>query len=542
MHRATCDRPPHAQFHVKFFLPAVSLLLIPASALAQVPRFLDETKSSRIESTYAGDWQYMVGGGSAVFDCNGDGFEDVFLAGGEKPAAFYINTSTRGGSLTFEKHQSGLEFPAVTGAYPLDIDGDRIMDVVVLRVGENMLMKGEGNCRFTRANEAWGFDGGDGWSTAFAATWEEGAAWPTLAIGNYIDRNEELEPWGSCTPNWLHRPQDKGFAPPIELTPSHCPLSMLFTDWSNSGRADLRVSNDREYYEGGQEQKWRMEPGKPPVLYGKEDGWRYLRIWGMGLAGYDLDGDGFQEYFHTSMADNKLQALADPPKDGSPPRPDYKDIAWARGVTAHRPFAGDDLKPSTAWHTEFQDVNNDGRVDLFIAKGNVAEMPDFALKDPNNLLMQGADGTFTEMADKAGVASTLVSRGGALADFNLDGLVDLLVVNRWENAQIWRNTTEAAGNAILLRLAQEGPNVNAIGAVIEVKTADGVQRREITSGGGHVSGQSGWIHFGLGSAGAAEVRVRWPDSGWGATQTIEAGSLAILDRAAAAPRLWQPPR
>jgi len=116
------------------------------------------------------------------------------------------------------------------------------------------------------------------------------------------------------------------------------------------------------------------------------------------------------------------------------------------------------------------------------------------------------------------------------------------VVNRWENAQIWRNTTEAAGNAILLRLAQEGPNVNAIGAVIEVKTADGVQRREITSGGGHVSGQSGWIHFGLGSAGAAEVRVRWPDSGWGATQTIEAGSLAILDRAAAAPRLWQPPR
>lgn len=542
MHRATCDRPPHAQFHVKFFLPAVSLLLIPASALAQVPRFLDETKSSRIENTYAGDWQYMVGGGSAVFDCNGDGFEDVFLAGGEKPAAFYINTSTHGGSLTFEKHQSGLEFPAVTGAYPLDIDGDRIMDVVVLRVGENMLMKGEGNCRFTRANEAWGFDGGDGWSTAFAATWEEGSAWPTLAIGNYIDRNEELEPWGSCTPNWLHRPQDKGFAPPIALTPSYCPLSMLFTDWSNSGRADLRVSNDREYYEGGQEQKWRMEPGKPPVLYGKEDGWRYLRIWGMGLAGYDLDGDGFQEYFHTSMADNKLQALADPPKDGSPPRPDYKDIAWARGVTAHRPFAGDDLKPSTAWHTEFQDVNNDGRVDLFIAKGNVAEMPDFALKDPNNLLMQGADGTFTEMADKAGVASTLVSRGGALADFNLDGLVDLLVVNRWENAQIWRNTTEAAGNAILLRLAQEGPNVNAIGAVIEVKTADGVQRREVTSGGGHVSGQSGWIHFGLGSAGAAEVRVRWPDSGWGATQTIEAGSLAILDRAAAAPRLWQPPR
>jgi hypothetical protein len=262
----------------------------------------------------------------------------------------------------------------------------------------------------------------------------------------------------------------------------------------------------------------------------------------MGLAGYDLDGDGFQEYFHTSMADNKLQALAEPPKDGSTPRPDYKDIAWAKGVTAHRPFTGDDLKPSTAWHTDFQDVNNDGLVDLFIAKGNVAEMPDFALKDPNNLLLQGADGKFTEMADKAGVASIKVSRGGAVADFNLDGLLDLLVVNRWENAQIWRNTTAAAGHAIMLRLAQQRPNVNGTGAFVEVKTADGIQRREVTSGGGHVSGQSGWIHFGLGKAQDAEIRVRWPDSGWSAPRTLKAGSFAIVDREAPEPRLWQPPR
>jgi hypothetical protein len=529
---------------VKLFLAVTALLLLPHHALAQAPRFVEETESSGIDSTYAGDWQYMVGGGAAVFDCDGDGFEDVLLAGGEGPSSFYLNRSARGGKLSFEKHASGLEFPAVTGAYPLDIDGDRLMDVVLLRAGENLLMKGEGNCRFTRANEAWGFDGGDGWSTAFAATWEKDAAWPTLAIGNYIDRNEELEPWGSCTANWLHRPaaSGKGFAPPLALEPSHCPLSMLFTDWSNSGQADLRVSNDREYYEGGQEQMWRIAPGEAPRLYSEEDGWRYLRIWGMGLAGYDLDGDGFQEYFHTSMADNKLQALADPPKDGSTPKPDYKDIAWAKGVTAHRPFTGDDLKPSTAWHTEFQDVDNDGLVDLFIAKGNVAEMPDFALKDPNNLLIQGKDGRFTEMADTAGVASTRVSRGGALADFNLDGLLDLLVVNRWEPAQIWRNTTEAAGSAIMLRLTQQGPNVNGIGAFIEVRTADGVQRREVTSGGGHVSGQSGWIHFGLGKAEEAEIRVRWPDGGWSAPRTLRAGGFAILGREAAGPSLWQPPR
>jgi enediyne biosynthesis protein E4 len=509
-----------------------------------VPAFVEETKSSGIDSVYTGEWQYMVGGGAAAFDCNGDGFEDVLIAGGEKPATFYVNKSARGGALTFEKQKSGLEFAAMTGAYPLDVDGDGIMDVVVLRVGENIVMKGKGECQFTRANEEWDFQGGDGWSTAYAAEWERGAAWPTIAIGNYIDRTQELEPWGSCTPNVLLRPkpEGKGFAPPVELKPSYCPLSMLFTDWNNSGTADLRMANDREYYEGGQEQMWQLRPGEKPKLYTKADGWAYLRIWGMGIAGYDLDGDGFQEYAITSMADNKLQTLKEPPKDGAAPKPTFKDVAWPRGVTAHRPFMGEDLKPSTAWHIEFQDVNNDGLADLFIAKGNVSEMPDFAMKDPNNLLVQGKDGKFTEMADKAGVASTETARGGALVDFNLDGLVDLLVVNRNSRAQIWRNVTPEAGNWIEVKLRQPGANVDAIGAMVEVKTELGLQTREVVSGGGHVSGQSGWVHFGIGAARQAQVRVRWPGEGWGKPYQIEAGQFAVLDKSAATASAWTPPR
>jgi len=534
---------------VKPFLYAPMVLAMLASAglaagTITVPRFAEDTDRSGIDSVFTGEWQYMVGGGAAVFDCNGDGYEDVLLAGGEKPASFYVNRSTRGGALSFAKQESGLEFDAVTGAYPLDVDSDGIMDVVVLRVGENIVMKGEGDCRFSRANEAWGFEGGDAWSTAYAATWEKGMAWPTIAIGNYIDRNQEMEPWGSCTPNWLHRPAKagKGFTTPLPLTPSYCPLSMLFTDWANRAQADLRVSNDREYYEGGQEQMWRVPPGKPPMLYTKGEGWKYLRIWGMGLAAHDLDGDGFQEYFLTSMADNKLQTLASPPKDGETAKPSYKDVAFAKGVTAHRPFMGEDLKPSTAWHTDFEDVNNDGRPDLFIAKGNVSEMPDFAMKDPNNLMVQGADGKFIEMADKAGVASTSTSRGGALADFNLDGRIDLLVVNRNEPAQVWRNVTEDAGTFAMIRLVQPAPNVNAIGAMIEVKTAAGTDRREVTSGGGHVSGQSGWIHLGLGDATAAELRVRWPGEGWSAPVKIPANGFSIIDKATNSATPWVPPR
>lgn len=499
-----------------------------------IPSFVEETRSAGIDSVYAGEWEYMVGGGVATFDCNDDGFADMLLAGGASPAKFYRNTSTRGGALHFDVEASGLELDAVTGTYPLDVDSDGITDIVLLRVGENVVMRGQGNCRFERANEAFGFDGGDAWSTSLAATWERGATWPTVAIGNYIDRREETSPWGSCTDNWLHRPNatdgkpQSQFATPLALKPSFCPLSMLFTDWDKSGTPSLRVSNDREYYEGGQEQLWHVEPNTAPALYTDKEGWRPLRIWGMGIASYDLDFDGYPEYFLTSMADNKLQTLAGIP-EGSRPPATFKDVAFAKGVTAHRPYMGSDLRPSTAWHTQFEDINNDGLVDLFIAKGNVAKMPDFAMKDPNNLLLQASDGKFQEAADKAGIANNGTSRGAALADFNLDGLLDLVVVNRWETAQLWRNTSDNAGKWIQVKLQQPGANRDAIGSWLEMKRGEQVVRREITVGGGHASGQSGWWHVGLGDAAQAEMRVVWPDGSSGDWQGLDSNSFYIFE-------------
>ncbi len=518
---------------------AVAFAMSSAAAEPVTPRFVAETEAAGINHVFEGEWEYMVGGGAASFDCDADGFPDLFLAGGSAPSRFYRNASTQGGALSFAETESGLELDAVTGAYPLDVDGDGNVDLVLLRVGENVVMRGLGGCRFERANEAWAFDGGDAWSTAFSATWEKGQDWPTLAVGNYIDRREDMFPWGSCTDNWLHRPAGADrFAPPLALTPSYCTLSMLFTDWDRSGRQDLRVSNDREYYKGGQEQLWHVPPGAPPALYTAEEGWQRLRIWGMGIASLDLTGDGYPEFFLTSMADNKLQTLKEVPADGAP-KPVYSDVAFARGVTAHRPYAGGEVKPSTAWHADFQDVNNDGLADLFVAKGNVWEMPDFAQRDPNNLLVQREDGSFVEMGEEAGVASMLTGRGGVLADFNLDGLVDIVVVNRHGPAELWRNDTPDAGHWVQLRVTQAGANRDAVGGWIEVKTGERVQRREITVGGGHVSGQHGFWHFGLGTAETAEIRVIWPDGEEGPWQAVDADGLHRIERGSA-PSVFAP--
>ncbi len=520
------------------FQLTVAALLMGAQAIAAqdlptLPTFIEETASAGIDSTYAGEWEYIVGGGVATFDCNADGMSDMLLAGGASPAKFYRNTGSQGGPLQFGAAQSGLELEAVSGAYPLDIDSDGITDLALLRVGENVVMRGLGDCKFARMNEEWGFDGGDAWSAAFAATWEKGADWPTLAVGNYIDRTQDAFPWGSCTDNWLHRGGAGKFEAALPLKPSFCALSMLFTDWNRSGTPSLRVSNDREYYKGGQEQLWHVMPGNAPVPYTADEGWKPLKIWGMGIASSDVNADGYPDYFLTSMADNKLQTLASPPTAGILPAA-FADVAFAKKAIAQRPYVGTDLKPSTAWHAQFDDVNNDGLADLFVAKGNVWAMPDFAMLDPNNLMLQTADGTFLEVGDKAGVASTRTSRGAALADFNMDGLMDLVVVNRGEKAQLWRNTTADAGAWIEYRLDQSGVNRQGIGAFVEVRVGDKVQTREITVGGGHASGQSGWWHVGLGPAEAAELRVIWPGGVTGAWETLAAGAFYTLSPDAAA--------
>ncbi|WP_319637541.1 FG-GAP repeat domain-containing protein [Roseitranquillus sediminis] len=458
---------------------ALALVLVAPGGRAEV-RFEDRSVDLPVSHVYSGEWEHFVGGGVAVFDCDGDALPDIFAAGGTSPARLFRNR----GDFRFELGALP-EMTAVTGAWPLDIDGDGHMDLAVLRVGENMLLRNQGDCAFGRGD--WGFAAGDAWSTSFAATWEAGAGLPTLVVGNYVDRADPEGPFGACDASELHRPRNDGYGKP-ERFETHCALSMLISDWARSGRRDLRVSNDRHYYiRGGREQMIRLDTMEE---LGGGDGWPEVSLWGMGIASRDLTGDRLPEVMSTSMGDQLLQIAT---ADG------YVAAPYEIGTYAARPFLGDDGRPSTGWHAEFGDVDNDGRDDLFIAKGNVDQMPSNALKDPNNLLMQQSDGRFAETAEAAGVATVERARGAALADFDLDGRLDLVVVNRRAPMELWRNVSDGTGHWLALNLEQPGPNRNAVGAWIELE-ADGRTRwREITVGGGHGGGQALPQHFGLGS-------------------------------------------
>ncbi|KAF0676964.1 FG-GAP repeat domain-containing protein [Profundibacterium mesophilum] len=514
-------------------LPAALALLAVAAApaLAAPPRFAQMDEALPGGHSYEGGWEHFVGGGVAVFDCNGDGYPEIAAAGGTAPAVLFVNRSgdrpepgMPDVALRFERAAFAAG-EGVTGLWPFDMDGDERVDLAVTRVGENLLLRGTGNCGFERANALWGFEGGSAWSTAFSATWMAGATRPVLAFGNYVDRDDPEGPFGTCAPNMLHRPHASGYvAEP--LAPGFCALSMLFSDPGGTGQAQLRISNDRHYYvRGGREQMWELDPLRERR---GDDGWPDLSIWGMGIAQRDIDGDGMQDVMLTSMGDQLLMF-------GRPQG--WEAAPYAAGAAAQRPFIGDDGRPSTGWHPEFADVDNDGLDDLFIAKGNVDQMPSNAAHDPNNLLMQRPAGQFTETAAAAGVASTARGRGAALADLDRDGRLDLVVVNRRAPMQLWRNVTRAGGHLFVTLRGPSG-NRGAVGARIELLMPDGrIALREITVGGGHGGGQWGPQHFGLGSAPGAMLRVTRPGGSAGPWMPVAAGGDYLLDIGGAEARL-----
>ena len=59
----------------------------------EMPRFRDVTASAGIEHLYGGATEFVVGGGLAALDCNGDGLPEVVLAGGAHPARLFLNRS-----------------------------------------------------------------------------------------------------------------------------------------------------------------------------------------------------------------------------------------------------------------------------------------------------------------------------------------------------------------------------------------------------------------------------------------------------------------
>ena len=501
-----------------------------AGRRSEPPRFVEEVGA--IDHRYAGDFQYFVGGGVAAFDCDDDGRSELFFAGGSEPAALYHNDSERGGALRFTPVPSPVtDLTAVTGAYPLDIDSDGHIDLVVLRVGEDVILRGLGDCRFERANEALGVDGGDTWTVAFSATWEGDNELPTLAFGDYLEADRE-----GCEDSRLLRPETPATAvrPPIALSPGYCTLSVLFSDWNRSGQRDLRMTNDRHYYRDGTDQLWHVahRRGAAAVHRGR-------RV----AAAADLGHGHRQRRPHRRRLSRGV-----PDEPGRQQAADARRRAGPADVRGHRPRTRGHRAPPVHRRRRrcrrrrgtpsSPTSTTTASLDLFVAKGNVeaqdrvrharSEQP---ADRPSRRHVRGRrrgrrDRQLPPCARRQR-SSTSTSTGCSISSSSTASSRSRCGATSVP-ATATRRCRWATGSAV--RLRQPAPNVDAVGAWLEVRVGGRTRVHEVTVGGGHAGGQLGWIHFGLGDADAAEVRVQWPDGEVGPWMALAAGEFAIIER------------
>jgi hypothetical protein len=144
--------------------------------------------------------------------------------------------------------------------------------------------------------------------------------------------------------------------------------------------------------------------------------------------------------------------------------------------------------------------------------------PLFSLAHPLLLYENGDDGSFQEVNDDTGspLARSYVGRGGAWADYDSDGDVDIVVGEAGEAPTHLFRSDAAPGNFLTLDLrgSAAGMNRDALGAKVTVRNGPaGLQDQfqEKVAGSGFLGSSDPRLHFGLGAARAADVEVRWPD-------------------------------
>lgn len=170
-----------------------------------------------------------------------------------------------------------------------------------------------------------------------------------------------------------------------------------------------------------------------------------------------------------------------------------------------------------SWDTKFEDFDNDGDQDVFIANGTWVPNEN----SPSNLYFEN-DGTghFTETSGPAGLEDFLMTAGATSFDMDNDGDQDLLTHTVNGPLQLFRNNSQR--QAVGFELRDFAGNRDGIGAKITVTDDSGrVQTREIQLGGGFMSFDAPRAYFGLGEATALrEARIRWID---GSETVIEGG-------------------
>ena len=450
-----------------------------------------------------------MGGGLALADSDKDGRFELYVAHGHGTSGKLF---TFDGSRFLERADSGIEPSGMDLAgYFVDVDGDGWKDFVSAqytgleiftndRVGGFSMNPNATSIHHQRAtfSMAAGDYDTDGDLDLFFAHW--GTGW-TDGQSEYLWQNKGAGQYA-----------DVSFRVPIRATvgsnrqESEHSFTPIFTDFDSDGDPDLLLASD---FSASQ------------VLENAVGGNTFFDLTnveisdenGMGAAVGDYDGDGYLDWFVSSIWDPNA------PSNGSGNRL-YRNVD-GRGTFVDATDEAGVREGEWGWGSCFADFDNDGFIDLFHTNGYQSpDRPQF-LDDPSRLFMSNSDGTFTERAVELGVDHTDQGRGVVCADYNSDGRVDIFIANSGKSPTVFRNDHRNDNHYVAIDLAGVGGNPEAIGARVTVTTLFRSQIQEVYLGTAYLSQAPATLHFGLGGYDRiVAVDVVWPGPG-GLTSRVE---------------------
>ena len=521
-------------------------------------RFTDVTTSAGIHfNHYTGAFggkflPETMGSGCAFLDYDADGWPDILLINGadwpghrSQRTTLQLYHNNRDGTFADVTHAANLDVPDLYGMGVAvgDYNNDGFPDILVTCVGQNRLFRNTGKGTFVDVTKSSGLANRFAFSTS--ALWfdydRDGRL--DLFVCNYVKWSPDHDVFCSldgkhksyCTPEayrgetcWLFHNRGDGTFEDVTaqsgiFDSSSKSLGVALLDYDNDGWPDLIVANDTQpnkLYRNNRNGTFK-EVGVEAGIAFSADGKARA---GMGVDAADFTNSGSAGIAITNF-DNEMLGLFRPTGKGS-----YDDVAIQAGV-------GGPTKSMLGFGCLFADFDLDGNLDLALANGHIDETVrnirgNIGYAQPPQLFLNQGDGRFRDATQDVGpdFSRPRVGRGLAVADFDRDGDLDLLLTTNNGPAFLFRNDgvsgdTRTSNHSVRFRLVGTQSNHDAIGAVVRLESGGTSQTRMVRSGSSYLSQSEMPLTFGLGKRDTVDrVVLYWPNGRTEEFKNLKAGT------------------